>query len=81
MRFHGGWKTVALGRVAHKASVETLVRPDLHADGEAMRAKGSFDLSLAAIGSDVVKGPLGAFRVKDRVRVSFDAVFVPAASI
>ena len=31
-----------------------------------------------AIGSDVVKGPMGAFRVKDLVRVSFDVMFAPA---
>jgi hypothetical protein len=61
-------------------AVETLVRPDVRAEGEAIRATGTFELSLAAIGSDVVKGPLGAFRVKDRVRVSFDVVFVLAVS-
>lgn len=59
-------------------AVESVVRPDVRADGEAIRATGTFEVSLAAIGSDAVKGPLGAFRVKDRVRVSFDVVFVPA---
>lgn len=58
-------------------AVETVVRPEVRADGAGIRATGSFELSLAAIGSEVVKGPMGAFRVKDRVRVSFDVVFVP----
>jgi hypothetical protein len=41
----------------------------------AMRAKGRAELSLAALGSPPVKGPMGAFRVKDRVRVEFDLLF------
>jgi len=39
------------------------------------RASGTFDLSLDAIGSDPVKGPMNAFRVKDSVEVLFDVVF------
>jgi hypothetical protein len=42
------------------------------------RASGSFELSLSAIGSDPVKGPMGAFRMKDRVVVVFDVAFAPA---
>lgn len=34
--------------------------------------KGELALSLDAIGSRVVKGPMNAFRVKDRVEVLFD---------
>lgn len=41
-----------------------------------VRAKGSTELSLRALGSPPVKGPVGAFRVKDRVRVEFDLLFV-----
>ena len=62
---------------------EAVVRADVRADGEdgkAVRATGSFELSLAAIGSDVVKGPMNAFRVKDRVKVTFDVVFVMRAT-
>ncbi|HEY8079115.1 MAG TPA: hypothetical protein VIF62_33515 [Labilithrix sp.] len=43
---------------------------------EELRATGSFDVSLSAIGSDVIKGPMNAFRVKDRVAVLFDVRFV-----
>jgi hypothetical protein len=39
------------------------------------RVKGETEVSLAAIGAPPVKGPMGAFRVKDRVRVEFDLVF------
>ena len=45
---------------------------------EDLRASGSFDVSLSAIGSDVVKGPMNAFRVKDRVTVLFDVRFAEA---
>ena len=54
---------------------ETVVPIDLRADGDSTLATGSFDVSLKAIGSDVVKGPVGAFRVSDKVRVTFDLVF------
>lgn len=58
-------------------AVEIVTRPAVSAEGADVRARGSFDLSLSAIGSDVVKGPMGAFRVKDRVEVIFDLVFTP----
>ena len=60
-------------------SVEVVMRPELRAEGEALRATGSFEISLAALGSDVVKGPMNAFRVKDKVKVLFDVVFAPVA--
>jgi hypothetical protein len=37
--------------------------------------KGRVELSLAALGCPPVKGPMGAFRVSDRVRIDFDLVF------
>jgi len=39
------------------------------------RVTGTFDVSLSAIGSDPVKGPMNAFRVKDSVEVLFELVF------
>ena len=59
-------------------AVEAVTKADVRPDGDAVRASGSFEVSLMAIGSDVVKGPLGAFRVKDRVKVLFDVVFTPS---
>lgn len=58
-------------------SVEVIVRPDVRAEGDTLHATGTFELSLSALGSDVVKGPMGAFRVKDKVKVLFDVVFAP----
>ena len=58
-------------------AVDVVVRPEVKADGEGVRATGTFDLSLSALGSDVVKGPMNAFRVKDKVKVLFDVVFAP----
>lgn len=59
-------------------AVEVVTKPELRTDGDAVGASGSFEVSLKAIGSDVVKGPMGAFRVKDRVKVLFDVTFAPA---
>lgn len=47
-------------------------------EGDARRVTGEVELSLTALGSDVVKGPMNAFRVKDGVVVKIDVVFRPA---
>lgn len=47
-------------------------------DDGALRVQGTIALSLREIGSDPVKGPMNAFRVKDDVEVLFDVVFQPA---
>jgi hypothetical protein len=39
-------------------------------------ARGEVDVSLRALGIAPVKGPMGAFRVSDRVRVTFELVFI-----
>ena len=39
------------------------------------RVRGETEVSLAALGAPPVKGPMGAFRVKDRVRVELDLLF------
>jgi hypothetical protein len=44
-------------------------------DGGATRVKGEADVSTKALGAPPVKGPMGAFRVKDQVKVEFDLVF------
>ena len=61
-------------------AVETLIHPEVRMEGDMLRATGTFEISLASIGSDVVKGPMNAFRVKDRVKVTFDVVFVMRAT-
>ncbi len=59
-------------------AIEIVMQPEVQAaEPDAVRASGSFEISLMAIGADVVKGPLGAFRVKDRVKVLFDVTFAP----
>jgi len=61
-------------------AVTASVRPTLsEEEGGAVRARGAADLSLAALGATPVKGPLGAFKVKDRIEVRFDLVFRPSA--
>lgn len=63
-------------------SVEAVVRAEVHPEGNdgGIRSSGRLEVSLSAIGSDTVKGPMGAFRVKDKVVVSFDVVFRPQLS-
>lgn len=59
-------------------TVSVSTRPTLlDEDGGAVRVRGAVELSLAALGSDPVKGPMGAFKVKDRIEVRFDLVFCP----
>jgi len=53
------------------------LRPTTAEDGS-LCIRGVVDLSLTAIGSWPVKGPMNAFRVKDRVEVIFDVAFQPA---
>lgn len=57
--------------------VTSTVRPEVRDEDGGVRVSGKVEVSLSAIGSDVVKGPMGAFRVKDRVEVLFDLLFVP----
>lgn len=57
-------------------SFTATAHPAVQAMGDAVHAKGTFEVSLSALGSHVVKGPMGAFRVKDRVKVAFEVVFV-----
>src|SRR5207249_584368 len=42
---------------------------DASEGGDEARARGEVDLSLRALGVAPVKGPMGAFRVSDRVRI------------
>lgn len=74
--YEGGTARVRLVPPNGKA-IEAVVKPEVTTTDDAVHAKGSFEVSLAAIGSDAVKGPMGAFRVKDRVKVVFDVVFAP----
>ena len=57
-------------------ALERVVPVRLQPEGDAgTRVSGRFDVSLSAIGSDPVKGPMNAFRVKDSVEVLFELVF------
>ncbi|MGO8998851.1 MAG: hypothetical protein ACLQVI_36465 [Polyangiaceae bacterium] len=80
-----GPEVVARGTLeGGRASIEivgprgkTRVTCDLSATSEqgGKRVRGHTEVSLAAIGAPRVKGPMGAFRVKDRVRIEVDLVF------
>ncbi len=59
-------------------NVTRTVGVELAEEDVSLRVKGKVDVSLSAIGSATVKGPMNAFRVKDVVEVHFDVVFRPA---
>jgi hypothetical protein len=59
-------------------AIERNMRPTVTDEEGRVRVKGALDVSLAAIGSATVKGPMNAFRVKDRVEILFDVTFYPA---
>jgi hypothetical protein len=57
-------------------AVDGLVTLRVTSEGaSSVRVAGSFAISLNAIGSASVKGPMNAFRVKDAVELLFDVVF------
>jgi hypothetical protein len=55
--------------------VSSTVHPELRDSEGSLHVQARLDVSLSAIGSDVVKGPMGAFRVKDRVEVRVELAF------
>lgn len=71
----GGEATIAIAsrsqRVAFPVSVAALA-------DDTLGPTGRFTLSLDALGVKPIKGPLGAFRVKDAVEVSFAILLVSA---
>ena len=63
------------GEQSRRVSLTTEERP-----GGEIVAYGSTDLSLRALGVDEIKGPLGAFKVDDRVEVAFWIMLAAPAS-
>jgi hypothetical protein len=61
-------------------TVTSRVRADVTETDGIVRVRGDLDVSLSSIGSAVVRGPMGAFRVRDRVQIAVDLYFVPARS-
>ncbi len=61
-------------------TLERSVEVRVVAEGGATRVSGRLEISLDAIGSDPVKGPMNAFRVKDGVAVLFELVFAPTSA-
>lgn len=57
-------------------AVERTVAIEKQAEGQGVRVTGKVPISLSAIGSDALKGPMNAFRVKDEIQIVFDVVFV-----
>ena len=70
-----GRASVEIWAVAPRGKTRVTCDLAVSSEGETRRARGHAELSLSAIGVLPVKGPMGAFRVKDRVRIEFDLVF------
>jgi hypothetical protein len=58
-----------------RADVSAAVQ--VSAEGERVRVEGRVELSLKRLGVAEIKGPLGAFRVRDDVEVRFDLTLRP----
>ena len=65
----GGEATIAIGSRSQRAPVTLSVEAPF---GGPTRATGRLTVSLAQLGVKPIKGPLGAFRVKDAVEILFD---------
>ncbi len=65
----GGEATIAIGSRSQRVPVTLSVEPT---EGGPTRATGRLTVSLAQLGVKPIKGPLGAFRVKDAVEILFD---------
>lgn len=70
----GGNASVVLA-TPNGREVTLTARPTVRETPAGLRVTGTLDVSLAAIGSDPIKGPMGAFKVKDRVEVHVDLVW------
>jgi len=68
-------KRATIEVIAHAHTTRITCAVTVTTEGVGKRARGRAEVSLAALGAPPVKGPMGAFRVKDRVRVDFDLVF------
>ncbi len=73
VRAHGasltaGEATISIGSRSQRVAITVSAAPLLDA---APRPTGRFTLSLEKLGVKPIKGPLGAFRIKDAVEVSF----------
>lgn len=65
--------TLASGSAAQQVTLSTSDR-----DAGAVGVTGSCQLSMASLGVREVKGPLGAFKLKDGIEVLFDLTLRPA---
>ncbi|MFO0755158.1 MAG: hypothetical protein U0359_01600 [Byssovorax sp.] len=69
-----GEAIIACGRASMRAPITLSVKGR---EGGALHASGSFEVSIKALGGKPVKGPLGAFAVKDRVTIRFALTLIP----
>jgi hypothetical protein len=74
----GGTARIAVTAPTGRAEVTCPI--DVSTSEREARARGEVELSLRALGIAPVKGPMGAFRLADRVRVTFELTFVAEAS-
>jgi hypothetical protein len=67
---------VSVGKASMKASLTLAVK---EIEAGALEATGSFDVSIKGLGGKAIKGPLGAFSVKDTVTIVLDLLLRPEA--
>ena len=70
-----GEAVITSGRASMRAPLTLSVK---EREDKTLHATGSFEVSIKAVGGKPVKGPLGAFAVKDRVTIRFALTLIPA---
>ena len=70
-----GEARITIGAKVGQAPVTLRVKDG---EGGALRVAGESEVSLSRLGVAEIKGPLGAFKVKDKVSVLFDVVLRPS---
>ncbi len=73
-----GESFTAILRAPTGRSAKVSCKVSLRTEAERAHVQGAFEVSLKGLAGHDIKGPLGAFRVSDHVRVTFDARFVHA---
>lgn len=71
-----GEATITVGRSSMRAPLTLAVKD---ADQGALHVEGRFEVSIKALGGQPIKGPLGAFSVKDTVTIVLDLLLRPEA--
>lgn len=73
-----GGQVEAQVKLPRGATMKARTTAKLTGDGAAFRLAASFRVTVSSLGAKPVKGPMGAFRVRDEIEIDAALVFAPA---